>query len=190
MATDKNSTQQAHELTIGMFGTLEEVREMAKIEHEVQSYDEARNMLIKLIKKPLINRTGLEVTLSKKSIDKILSGKALGKSFDMRAHFFAAANLKKLFFNAIEPFKFPLIPGKHNENYLEVKRLYSPMSYDIRIIPIKFTVIEMLNPKEGKRLYSVEAIDVDLGKNRGYLEGIPKMKVQVSWPRVCPAALR
>ncbi|MCL1993482.1 MAG: hypothetical protein FWG66_11115 [Spirochaetes bacterium] len=160
----EDSTEQAKELALSMFGTPEEVREMAKMERKAESYDEAREMVLGLVNKPLQSRSGLVATLSKKSVDKILSGTAVGKSFDKDAHLLAAANIDKLFSNAAEPFKFPLKPEKHNENYRAVRRLYSPMLFEKRIIPVKFTVLEMLNPKDGKRLYSLEAIDVDLDK--------------------------
>jgi hypothetical protein len=38
------------------------------------------------------------------------------------------------------------------------------MFYRGRIIPVKFTVMEMFNEKDGKRIYSLEAIDADLDK--------------------------
>ena len=161
---DRDSTAQAHELTLGMFGALDEVRKMAEMECKAHSYDEARIILKKLIDKPLISRSGIEATLSNKSVDKILSGKAMDKSFNKEAHFLATANLEKLFSNAIEPFKFPFIPDKSNENYYEVKRMYAPMLFDERIVPIKFTVMVMLNQQEGKRIYSLEVIDADLDK--------------------------
>jgi hypothetical protein len=164
VASGKNSTEQAHELTLDMFGTPEEVREMAKIEREAHTREEARTILQELVNKPLKSRAGIEATISNNSIEKILSGKAADKSFNAHAHFLAAANLGKLFSNAIEPFKFPLKPEKSNENYREVRRLYAPMAFDKRIIPVKFTVIVMLNEKEGERIYSLEAIDVDLNK--------------------------
>jgi hypothetical protein len=159
-----DSTERAKTLKIEDFGTLEEVREMAKTSREAHSYDEARSMLRELVNKSLKSRSGLEATVSMNSIDKILSGKAVDKSLDGEAHFLVAANLEKLFSNAVEPFKFPFNPEKHNENYREVRRLYAPMAYKGRIIPVKFTVIEMMNEKEGKRIYSLEAIDVDLDK--------------------------
>jgi hypothetical protein len=161
---NENSTEQALKLTLGMFGTLEEVYEMAKIEREAHSYKDARMMLKELINKPLKSRAGIEATVSNNSIEKILSGKAIDKSFDRRAHLLAAANLEKLFSHAIEPFSFSMDAGKSNENYRAVHRCYAPMIYDGRIIPIKFTVMEMLNKDEGKRIYSLEAIEVDLNK--------------------------
>jgi len=38
------------------------------------------------------------------------------------------------------------------------------MEFKNMIIPVKFTVFEMLNEKEGKRIYSLEAIDFPIGK--------------------------
>jgi len=157
-----SSTEKAKTLKIEDFGTPEEVMETAKAERDAGTREKARSILIGLINKPLKSNTGIEATISKNSIEKILSGKSADKSFDAKAHFLAAANLDKLFSNTIEPFKFPLDPDKNNENYIEIKRLYAPMDFKGRIIPVKFTVMIMQNKKEGKRIYSLEAIDVDL----------------------------
>jgi len=165
MAVNRDSTEQAHELTLDMFGPLNKVLEMARMEREADTRKKARYILMGLVNKLLKSKTGITATISKKSTEKILSGKSTDKSFDAKAHFLASANLEKLFSNAIEPFKFPLDPDKNNENYQEIKRLYAPMNFKGRIIPIKFTVTVMLNEKEGKRIYSLEVIDVDLEKN-------------------------
>jgi hypothetical protein len=158
----ENSTDRAKTLEIEDFGTPEEVQEMAKTSRTTNSYNEARSMLRELVGKPLNSRAGIKATISNNSIDKILSGTAVDKSVDREAHFLAAANLEHLFFNAIEPFKFSFSPDKHNENFREILRLYAPMAYKNRIIPVKFTIREMLNEKEGVRIYSLEAIDFSL----------------------------
>jgi hypothetical protein len=83
-------------------------------------------------------------------------------SYGKMAHFHVVANIDKLFFNAIEPWKFELNPNKNNTD-LDMRRyLYAPCKYDDRIFPVKITVKEMKSELEGKRLYSVEAIDVCL----------------------------
>ena len=164
MTVSRDSTEQAHELTTDMFGTPNEVREMARMVREADTREKARSILVGLVNKPLKSKAGIAATISKKSIEKILSGKSADKSYNAKAHFLASANLEKLFSNAIEPFKFPLDPDKNNENFQEIKRLYAPMNFKGRIIPVKFTVTVMLNEKEGKRIYSLEAIDVDLEK--------------------------
>jgi len=151
-------------MPVRMIGTLAEVREMAIMKWVASTREEARIILQKIINKPLKSRAGIDATLSTNSMEKMLSGKAVDKSVNKEAHFLAAANLEKLFSNAIEPFKFLLNPEKNNENYREVRRLYAPMSFGKRIIPVKFTVLVMMNEKEGKRIYSLEAINVDLDK--------------------------
>jgi hypothetical protein len=96
----------------------------------------------------------------------LLSGAALDKSFDFHAHLWAAANIDKLFSNAIEPWKFEPNPYKNNDSLQEVMRFYAPMEYGGRIIISKITVKEMKNPKDGKRIYSIRAIDVTLWQEK------------------------
>jgi len=159
-----SSTNRANELRIEMFGTPEQVAKMAKNQFLASTRDEAKEILKKIVNKPLASRAGITATLSNNSMGKILSGKAVDKSYNKEAHFLAAANLEHLFSNAIEPFIFPTDPSKHNENYKRIRRLYAPMEYKNMIIPVKFTVFEMLNEREGTRVYSLEAIDFPIGK--------------------------
>jgi hypothetical protein len=91
-----------------------------------------------------------------------LSGPAVADSISRAAHLLSAANLDKLFTNAIEPWPFELNPDKHNENVKEVHRLYAPLEYSGKIIPVKITVKEMKSKTEGKRIYSIEAIDAEI----------------------------
>ncbi|MDR3249371.1 MAG: hypothetical protein LBT39_11370 [Treponema sp.] len=160
----KNSTDRANELKLEMFGTPEQVEILAKTEWKVATREEARAILRKIANKPLKSRAGIEATLSLNSIEKILSGKSVDKSFSKEAHFLAAANLEQLFANAIEPFKFGTNPDKNNEHLRAIHRLYAPMAYKDMIIPVKFTVKEWDNEKDGSRIYSLEAIDFPLGK--------------------------
>jgi hypothetical protein len=69
-----------------------------------------------------------------------------------------------LYANAIEKWKFELNPMKNNDSLKDRKYLYAPMENDGRIIPIKFTVKEYEDIKTEKRVYSIEAIDVEIKK--------------------------
>ncbi|GHU16025.1 hypothetical protein FACS1894163_04620 [Spirochaetia bacterium] len=170
----KNSTEQADKLTVELFGSPEEVREMAKTDREAHSYEEARTALREVVNKPLKSRSGLQATVSNNTVEKILSGKAVDKSFDRKAHFRAAANLEKLFSNAIEPFNFDKAAEKNNEHLKAIRRLYAPMAFNGRVVPVKFTIKEMDNERDGRRIYTLEAIDVDLDKKiRDAGKGIP-----------------
>jgi hypothetical protein len=157
-----SSSEKAKELKISDFGTPEEVREMAKMPRTANSYAEARQILKNMVDKPMVSKSGLSATLSKKSIKEILGGEAVGKSFNVKAHLKAAANLDILFSNAIEKWEFALDPSKNNDSLKDRKYLYALMENDGRIIPVKFTIKEYKDIKTEKRLYSVEAINVDI----------------------------
>jgi len=162
------STEKAKLLKIEDFGTPDEVREMAKMSRRAQTRKEAVAILKKIATAGnLTSKSGLVVSLSGKSIDEIVSGQSLQQSFDTMAHWQAAANIDKLFSNAIEPWKFDLNPQKNNENLKDRRYLYAPMEYRGRVVPVKFTVKEYQQKGIDKRLYSIEAINVNLwGKNK------------------------
>jgi len=160
-----SSSEKAMCLKIEDFGTLDEVFEMAKPIRTASNRQEASNVLREISNQgPLSSKNGLTVTLSRSSRGKIISSKALNNSYSQKAHFLAVANLDKLFFNSIEPWEFKLNPNKIN-NDLKIRRyLYAPLEYDNKIIPVKITVKEFIDTALGKRLYSVEAIDVEILK--------------------------
>ena len=159
-----SSGEKAKELTLSMFGTPDAVREMARMPLEANSFMEARQILEGIVDKPLTSKSGLAATLSKKSIKEILSGEAVGKSSGLKAHLKAAANLEKLYSNAIEKWEFDLGPNKNNDSLEERKYLYAPMEYNNRIIPVKLTIKKYKDIWTGRRLYSLEAIDVEIKK--------------------------
>jgi hypothetical protein len=110
----------------------------------------------------LTSKSGLKAKISTKSIGKMVSSAAATKSFDAGAHFQAAANIDKIFTNAIEPWQFELNPVKNNDGLKARKYLYAPMEYDGRVIPIKITVKEYIEPTLENKLYSIEAIDASI----------------------------
>jgi hypothetical protein len=159
-----SSDEKAKQLTIPMFGTLEEVLKKANMPRTANTFTEAKTILNGLIGNPLESASGLTATISKNSAKEILSGKAAENSFERPAHLLAAANVDKLFSNAIEPWNFELNPEKPNEGIRAIRRLYAYMLYNGRIVPVKLTVKEIKNRNEGNRLYSLKAIDVDIDK--------------------------
>jgi len=157
------SSENAKILSIEDFGTYEEVREMAKNIRTAQNRYTVAIILKEIAEKgPLTNKNGLMVTLSSDSRGKIVSSKALNTSSGQKAHFLAVANLDKLFFNSIEPWEYELNPNKSNDDLKARRYLYAPLEFDNRIIPVKITVKEYKDESLGKRLYSIEAIDVEL----------------------------
>ena len=158
-----SSSEKAKTLKIEDFGTLEEVRKMAKPVRTAQNRYEAAIILKEIASGgPLINKNGLIVTLSSDSRGKIVSSKALNSSDGQKAHFLAVANLDRLFLNSIEPWEYELNPNKNNDDLKARRYLYAPLEFNNRIIPVKMTVKEYKDDSLGKRIYSVEAIDVEI----------------------------
>jgi hypothetical protein len=165
-----SSTEKAKTLKIEDFGTLDEVREMAKPVRFAENRHEAAKILKEIANHgPLTNKHGLTVTLSSDSRGKIVSNKALNTSYGQKAHFLAVANLDKLYFNSIEPWEYELNPKKNNDDIKARRYLYAPLIFDNRIIPVKMTIKEYKDAILGKRLYSIEAIDVELKEKKGAL---------------------
>lgn len=158
-----SSSEKARTLKIEDFGTPHEVWKMAQMQRTAKTKKEAIMILKEIaLTEKLMNKTGVVVSLSGKSIEKIVSDQALHQSFTPMVHWQAVANIDILFSNAIEPWDFDLNPNKNNENLKNRRYFYAPMEYDGRILPVKFTVKEYKQEGIDNRLYSLEAINVDL----------------------------
>jgi hypothetical protein len=158
-----SSDEKARELTVAMFGTPEEVREMAKPVRTARNENEAKLLLVGIQQKgPLENKHDprIKALVSTRSIKKILNNKAKNQSFNLKAHLQAAVNVDKFLYNSIEPWKFELNPQKDNNQVNDRRFFYAPMGFEGRIVPVKLTLMEYQNGDIN--LYSVEAIDVVL----------------------------
>ncbi|WP_348533997.1 LPD38 domain-containing protein [Histophilus somni] len=123
------------------------------------SYDEARSIVSELLGEPLVNKeTGMVATISRRSLDKLLSGKAVDKSTNLKDHLTAVANIDQLFENAIQGW---VEADKNNDpNIAGVHRLFAPLSIDGQIRLAKLTV-KAMSFNQGNRVYSVETIEVE-----------------------------
>jgi len=169
-----SSSEKAKTLKIEDFGTLDEVRRMAKPLRYAQNRIEARQALENIIsnngtiKRPAIelkSKSGISAFLRRSSIGKLVSG-IQEKGMSKEVLWQAAANIDKLFENAIEPWKFELNPHKNNDGIKERRVLYTPMQYGAQILPVKLTIKEFLDPLVAAKLYSIEAINFVLEKNK------------------------
>lgn len=122
------------------------------------SFDSVRKQLGEVAGRLLTNRiTGMTATISRKTINKMLSGKAHNKSVSLRAHLMAAVNADRLFENAIEGWVEADKGG--SADVAGVYKMFAPLKVDNEILLVKLTVKE-LREAQGNRIYSVEAIDV------------------------------
>ena len=163
-----SSNKAAESLKISDFGSIEQVRDMARMDRFPKTYAEARLILSKLVNVPFVSGSGLYATLSKNSIknsiEKILSDTGGIGSHNLKRHLLAAGNLDKLYANAIEPWAFEMNPNKNNASLEDIRRLFAPMEYEGDIAIVKITVKEMKNPKDGSRIYTIKTLDVFLDK--------------------------
>lgn len=157
------SDEAAQELKAEAFGTANHIKILARTQRHSATYAETRKILNDLVDAPMTTRSGLTATLSRNSIDKLLSGKSVAESFAYKAHLLAASNLDILYKNAIEPWLFEFNPEKNNDSLLSVRRLFAPMEYDDKIVIVKITVKEMKNTQDGNRVYSLKVLDTALG---------------------------
>jgi len=131
------------------FGSIEQVRDMARIESVPKIYAEAQQILSTLVGVPLVSSSGLSATLSRNSIEKILSDTGGTGSNNLKRHLLAAGNLDRLYANAVEPWTFELNQNKNNDGLAGIRRLFAPMEHEGDIAVVKITAKEMKTPKTG-----------------------------------------
>ncbi|MBR4901683.1 MAG: hypothetical protein IKZ46_12155, partial [Victivallales bacterium] len=124
---------------------------------DVRSYDEGREVLLKLSGKDMESGDGLHAILSHASIDKIFSGKAVSKSVSHHAHIAAAANLEKLYSHSRE-LHTPEEGNRQGIKYMH--RLYAPFLFDGQPLLVKISVKEFTSG-ESNKLYTIEAMDIE-----------------------------
>jgi len=154
------SREKAQELRIEQWGTPEEVRAMAAPIRQASNRKEATAILKDIAGHgPLTSKSGLTARLQRRSVGKLVSSVAVHTSISPEAYYLAAANIDKLFSNAIEPWLFELNPNKNNEKLKARHYLFAPMEYQGRIAIVKITVKEYQEAEN--KLYSIEALDLE-----------------------------
>jgi hypothetical protein len=158
-----SSRVKARELRLEQWGTSEEVAAMAAPVRKAGDRRAAETILRDIIRYgPFTSRSGLTARIPGRSIGKIVSSEAVNASFCQAAHYQAAANIDKLYSNAIEPWEFGLNPNKENTGLKARRYLYAPMDYGGKIALVKITVKEYLDAELQNNIYSIEALDVEL----------------------------
>lgn len=121
--------------------------------------DDARKAAEAFIGKPLRNGN-LTATMSKGTLGKMTSKKAVEKSTNLADHSLAVANADKLFENAVLNRSHP--DSKGEATIQAMHRYVAPMiTPDGRIIAVKMTVKETTGPNEPNPLYTVETLEIE-----------------------------
>lgn len=122
-----------------------------------RSYNDARNALGRIARKPLTSKDGFIADLSRSSIDKIMSGKAVSKSVSIPVHLAAAANIDQLF----EASKEGKGSGAGNkEGIKRFRRFYAPFKFAGETFKAKISVKEFEDKSQGNRIYTIETMDI------------------------------
>jgi hypothetical protein len=131
----------------------------SRAERKAATFEEARAAAKAFQSKPLTNTaTGMEATVSRNSLDKMLSEKAVGKSGTPGVHSLAVANLDHLFERAILGWSKPDANG--DVNIRAIHRFFAPMALeDGRAVLAKLTVKETIDQSHKNPLYTVEAVE-------------------------------
>jgi len=122
------------------------------------TFDEAREQAQAFQGKPLTNdATGIVAQAGRNALDKMLSGKAVGKSESPAAHALAVANLDHLYQRAMLGWSKPDAEG--NPNVKAIHRFFTPMMREGKPMLAKLTVKETVDPAHANPLYTVEAVE-------------------------------
>ena len=126
---------------------------------DVSTLEDAKRAASSFVDQEITNiDDGLTATVSARSVKKMANESAVEKSMSPQAHAFALANLDHLFENSVRTHSGPDENG--DINIAAMHRYWVPFPYHGQIILAKLTVKEFARESEGRRIYSVEAVDV------------------------------
>lgn len=103
-------------------------------------------------------QTGLQAVVSRNTLDKMLSGKAVAKSESASVQARAVANADRLFAAATYGWSKPDRSG--DPNIVAIHRFFAPMEADGRSKLVKLTVKETASEGQANPLYTLEAVDL------------------------------
>lgn len=128
------------------------------VRRPAKTFDGARAAAKLFMGKPLTNSdSGLVAMVSRNSLDKMLSSKAVGKSVNAPIHSRAVANLDQLFDRAV--LGWSKADRDSDPNIKAIHRFFAPMLVDGRAHLVKMTVKETAQKDRSNPLYTVEAVD-------------------------------
>jgi hypothetical protein len=157
------------------FGMITNVTNKSIPERIVKTVSEAQIAIKPLIGKPITNKVfGITATISGKTIGKLGSDVATKQSVNPRLHALAVANIDKLFENAE---LHTTEADRKERSDINQFHKFGILLYDNetkQYYPVKITAKEYINPIDGTRIYSVEAVDIEKQKSAGLLESSPE----------------
>jgi hypothetical protein len=130
------------------------------VKRKASNFGEARSAADEFRGRVLTNKqTGLEATVSRNNLDKMLSRKAVSKSESPESHSLAVANLDQLFERAIQGWSKPDKDG--SESIVAIHRFFTPVVHNGIARLVKMTVKETAQEGMNNPLYTVESVEFD-----------------------------
>jgi hypothetical protein len=128
--------------------------------------EDARAAAKTFLNKPIANiETGIVATVSRTSLDKMLSKGSVDQSFSPQAHMLAVANLDTLFELATLRLQRPSrVPG---DDIARLVHFDVPMPFDTDVVRVKMLAKEFTDEARGTRLYLVQAVEITPGSVEG-----------------------
>ena len=140
------------------FGDWESVARLI-LPRNAENLNEAEEAARSMVGKELTNDLlGISAVLSNTNIGKMVSASATRKSVNARVHALAVANVDQLFFRATAEYTHK--DRNDDKNIKQIHRLFAPFVVDGELFAAKLTVKELVQKKEGNRLYSVESLEI------------------------------
>ena len=126
--------------------------------HHFKNFDEARKWGKENIAGIYKNlHTNENIYISKKTIDKYLSEKAVSKSVSIDAHLSALIKLPKIIEVSVLKETYP--DREENLNIIEMQRFYGAIIYNNVIYPVKITV--KVYTEQKNKAYSYEVMKIE-----------------------------
>lgn len=137
-----------------------ETKSLVKAERKVSNFQQAREQAKAFQGKQLVNdSSGLTAVASRNSLDKMLSGKAVGKSSSPALHSLAVANADKLYESAVYGWSKP--DRSDDPNITAIHRLFSVLDTDDGRYMAKLTVKETGRTDQNNKFYTIEAVELN-----------------------------
>lgn len=132
----------------------------ASTQRKARNFTEAREAAADFKGKSLTNKeSGIVAQVSRNSLDKMLSAKAVGKSETAELHSLAVANLDSLFENAL--LGWTKADSQANTNIAAIHRFFSVLETDNGPRLVKITVKETSSTNQANKIYTVETISIN-----------------------------
>jgi hypothetical protein len=147
----------------GIDDNTQEIMQKAVMPRTAETVSEAQTIALKEANRnPENKRLGIKGNISNNSIRKLRSAKATHKSISTQAHAMAVANVDVLFENAL--FDVSHKDFKGIDEIANIHTLGSIMLFKGEYLPVKTTVMEIVDRNTKNKVYSIEAVDIERSK--------------------------